>query len=79
MKQYPKHMKMSELSARAKIPAATIHNYARQRLLPEPIRTGKTMALKIYERRITDLEASAGKTGQPPGLTFARAVAMPAK
>ena len=49
MKQYPKHMKMSELSARAKIPATTIHNYSRQELLPEPIRTGKTMAYYTVE------------------------------
>jgi len=49
MKQYPKHMKMSELSDRAKIPAATIRNYARQGLLPEPIRTGKTMAYYTVE------------------------------
>ena len=49
MKQYPKHMKMSELSTRAKISAATISNYARQGLLPEPIRTGKTMAYYTVE------------------------------
>ena len=49
MKQYPKHMKMSELSTRAKIPAATIRNYARQGLLSEPIRTGKTMAYYTVE------------------------------
>jgi AcrR family transcriptional regulator len=42
-------MKMSELSARAKIPVATIHNYSRQELLPEPIRTGKTMAYYTVE------------------------------
>ena len=49
MKQYPKHMKMSELSARVKITAATIRNYARQGLLPEPVRTGKTMAYYTVE------------------------------
>ena len=49
MKQYPKHMKMSELSTRAKISAATIRNYARQGLLSEPIRTGKTMAYYTVE------------------------------
>jgi AcrR family transcriptional regulator len=42
-------MKMSELSTRAKISAATIRNYARQGLLPEPIRTGKTMAYYTVE------------------------------
>jgi AcrR family transcriptional regulator len=49
MKQYPKHMKMSELSTRAKISAATIRNYARQGLLSEPVRTGKTMAYYTVE------------------------------
>ncbi|MGO8716745.1 MAG: TetR family transcriptional regulator [Smithella sp.] len=49
MKQYPKHMKMSELSTRAKITSATISNYVRQGLLPEPIRTGKTMAYYTVE------------------------------
>jgi AcrR family transcriptional regulator len=49
MTQYPKHMKMSELSTRAKISAATIRNYARQGLLSEPVRTGKTMAYYTVE------------------------------
>ena len=49
MKQYAKHMKMSELSARTKITAATIRNYARQGLLSEPIKTGKTMAYYTVE------------------------------
>jgi len=40
---------MSELSARAKISAATISNYTRQGLLPEPVRTGKTMAYYTVE------------------------------
>ena len=42
-------MKISELSTRAKIPAATIRNYARQGLLPDPVRTGKTMAYYTVE------------------------------
>jgi AcrR family transcriptional regulator len=49
MKQYPKHMKMSELSARAKKPAATIRYYARQGLLPEPVKTSKTMSYYTVE------------------------------
>ncbi|HWR69150.1 MAG TPA: MerR family transcriptional regulator [Desulfomonilia bacterium] len=49
MKHYPTHMKMSELSARAKKPAATIRYYARQGLLPEPVKTGKTMAYYTVE------------------------------
>jgi AcrR family transcriptional regulator len=59
MKQYPKHMKMSELSARAKITAATIRNYARQGLLPDPVRTGKTMAYYTVEHleRIKNIKA----------------------
>ena len=59
MKQYPKHMKMSELSTRAKITSATISYYARQGLLPEPIRTGKTMAYYTVEHveRIKNIKA----------------------
>jgi AcrR family transcriptional regulator len=49
MSQYPQHMKMSELSARAKIPVDTIRNYARKGLLPKPIKTGKTMAYYTVE------------------------------
>jgi AcrR family transcriptional regulator len=52
-------MKMSELSARAKITAATIRNYARQGLLPDPVRTGKTMAYYTVEHleRIKNIKA----------------------
>lgn len=49
MKQYPQHMKMSELSAHTKISVNTIHNYARKGLLSEPIKTGKTMAYYTAE------------------------------
>src|SRR5512145_492093 len=49
MKSYPQHMKMSELCARTKIPVDTIRNYARKGLLPEPIKTGKTMAYYTVE------------------------------
>lgn len=49
MPQYPQHMKMSELSARVKIPVDTIRNYARKGLLPKPIKTGKTMAYYTVE------------------------------
>ena len=49
MKQYPQHMKMSELSTRAKILAGTIRTYAHKGLLPEPIKTGKTMAYYTVE------------------------------
>lgn len=40
----PKHMKISELSAHAKIPVTTIRYYLRQGLLPPPLKTAKTMA-----------------------------------
>ena len=49
MKQYPQHMKMSELSTRAKILAGTIRKYAHKGLLPEPIKTRKTMAYYTVE------------------------------
>ena len=42
-------MKMSELSARVKIPVDTIRTYARKGLLPRPIKTGKTMAYYTVE------------------------------
>jgi AcrR family transcriptional regulator len=56
-------MKMSELSARAKITAATIRNYARQGLLPDPVRTGKTMAYYTVEHleRIKNIKAMQKK------------------
>ena len=59
MKQYPKHMKMSELSARANKPAATIRYYARQGLLPNPVKTGKTMAYYTIEHieRLNQIDA----------------------
>jgi len=59
MKQYPKHMKMSELSFHAKKPAATIRYYARNGLLPEPIKTGKTMAYYTVEHleRLRQIDA----------------------
>jgi AcrR family transcriptional regulator/predicted transcriptional regulator len=56
-------MKMSELSARAKIPATTISYYIRQALLPEPIRTGKTMAYYTVEHmeRLKQIQALQDK------------------
>lgn len=49
MKLHPRHMKMSELSALAKKPAATIRYYMRQGLLPEPLRTSRNMAYYTVE------------------------------
>lgn len=40
---------MSELSARANRPAATIRYYARQGLLPPPVKTGRTMSYYTVE------------------------------
>lgn len=59
MKSYPQHMKMSELCTRTKIPVDTIRNYARKGLLPEPIKTGKTMAYYTIEHidRIRKIQA----------------------
>jgi AcrR family transcriptional regulator len=63
MKHYPKHMKMSELSARAKKPAATIRYYARQGLLPNPVKTGKTMAYYTIDHieRLNQIDAMQKK------------------
>jgi AcrR family transcriptional regulator len=47
--QPPRHMRISELSAYTHTPAATIRYYVRQGLLPEPVRTGKTMAYYTEE------------------------------
>lgn len=44
MKIYPKHMKISELSAHSKVTPATIHYYVRLGLLPKPIMIGKSKA-----------------------------------
>jgi AcrR family transcriptional regulator len=44
MDQHPKHMKISEISTYAEIPAATVRYYVREGLLPQPLKTGKTMA-----------------------------------
>jgi len=49
MKHYPKHMKISELSAYARIPAATIWYYARMGLLPTPLRSGRKKAYYTAE------------------------------
>lgn len=39
-----RHLKMAELSSRSGVAASTIRHYLRLGLLPEPLRTGKTMA-----------------------------------
>jgi len=63
MKRYPQHMKMSELCTRTKIPVDTIRNYARKGLLPEPIKTGKTMSYYTVEHidRIRRIQAMQKK------------------
>ena len=40
----PKHMKISELSKASSTPATSIRFYIKEGLLPEPIKTSKTMA-----------------------------------
>ncbi len=40
----PKHMTISEVSEATSIPPSTIRSYLAKNLLPEPIRTGKTVA-----------------------------------
>jgi DNA-binding transcriptional MerR regulator len=37
-------LKISELAERSGVPAATIHHYLREELLPEPVRTSRNMA-----------------------------------
>jgi len=44
MDQYPQHMKISELSTYSKTPVTTIRYYIREGLLPQPLKTAKTMA-----------------------------------
>ncbi|HQN17463.1 MAG TPA: TetR family transcriptional regulator [Bacteroidales bacterium] len=44
MNQHPRHMKISELSAFSGTPVTTIRYYILEGLLPEPLRTAKTMA-----------------------------------
>jgi AcrR family transcriptional regulator len=42
--RHPEHMRISELSAYSKTPATAIRFYLRQGLLPQPLKTSKTMA-----------------------------------
>lgn len=44
-----KYIRISELSAVSGIPAHTIHFYGKEGLLPEPVKTGKTMAYYTEE------------------------------
>lgn len=44
MPRYARHLKISELSAQTDTPAATIRYYVSEGLLPQPLKTGKTMA-----------------------------------
>lgn len=49
MNQYPKHMKISELSAFSNTPVTTIRYYILEGLLPQPLKTAKTMAYYTEE------------------------------
>jgi AcrR family transcriptional regulator len=47
--RHPEHMRISELSAYSKTPATAIRFYLRQGLLPQPLKTSKTMAYYTEE------------------------------
>ncbi len=47
--RHPEHMKISELSSYAEIPATAIRFYIREGLLPQPLKTSKTMAYYTEE------------------------------
>ena len=49
MDQHPRHMKFSELCKYSKTPATTIRYYIREGLLPQPLKTSKTMAYYTEE------------------------------
>ena len=57
MDQYPRHMKFSELCAYSKTPATTIRYYTREGLLPQPLKTSKTMAYysEDHLNRLSDI------------------------
>jgi AcrR family transcriptional regulator len=58
MNQHPRHMKISELSAFSNTPVTTIRYYILEGLLPEPIKTAKTMAYYTQEHlnRILEIQ-----------------------
>ena len=58
MNQHPKHMKISELSAFSDTPVTTIRYYILEGLLPEPLKTAKTMAYYTEEHlnRILEIQ-----------------------
>lgn len=54
--RHPEHMKISELSSYAEIPATAIRFYIREGLLPQPLKTSKTMAYYTEEHLKSLLE-----------------------
>lgn len=58
MNQHPRHMKISELSAFSNTPVTTIRYYYLEGLLPEPLKTAKTMAYYTEEHlnRILEIQ-----------------------
>jgi len=66
MNQHPRHMKISELSAFSSTPATTIHYYILEGLLPEPLRTAKTMAYYTEEHLNRILEIQKLKKEKVP-------------
>ncbi len=59
--KHPEHMRISELSAYSKTPATAIRFYLRQGLLPQPLKTSKTMAYYTEKHLKTLLEIRKGK------------------
>jgi len=66
MNQHPRHMKISELSAFSDTPATTIHYYILEGLLPEPLKTAKTMAYYTEEHLNRILEIQKLKKEKVP-------------
>jgi AcrR family transcriptional regulator len=54
--RHPEHMRISELSAYSMTPATSIRFYLRQGLLPQPLKTSKTMAYYTEEHLETLME-----------------------
>jgi TetR/AcrR family transcriptional regulator, transcriptional repressor for nem operon len=66
MNQYPKHMKISELSAFSNTPVTTIRYYILEGLLPKPLKTAKTMAYYSEEHLNRILEIQKLKNEDVP-------------
>lgn len=67
MAEESRHYRISELERLSGVPRYTIHQYVRQGLLPEPVKTGKTMAYynDDHLRRLQDITAIKGGSRLP--------------